>query len=255
MSIAAMLPKGIIQEQQYSFPYHHLPVLRADGSFSRQRTLSWGDEYLCYLYHTKELIENLQPSSMLEVGCGDGRFIGMMSPNILKRAGVDISARAISFAKAFCPDVDFSVADVASLSEKYDVVAAVEVLEHIPDELMAGFLKAIHARTKPGGHIVVTVPSTVKPLQAKHYRHYTLNTLESHIAQAGIPCSIAKSEFVYRPSVPLRIFRKLTTNRLWSLEIPLLERTIWSYVWGRLRYADEKSGYHLIAVLKNEDRV
>ena len=64
------------QEKQYQFPYHHLPLVDNSGNFYGTRGGKWGYGYLCNLYHTSELVNAIKPGSLLDVGCGDGRFLG-----------------------------------------------------------------------------------------------------------------------------------------------------------------------------------
>ena len=87
--------KQTIQENLYDFPYHYIPQVNEKGAVSRYRFLDWGFEYLCYILHIKDIIESLSPYSVLDVGCGEGRFLGLLSNQIVRKVGVDLSERAI----------------------------------------------------------------------------------------------------------------------------------------------------------------
>jgi hypothetical protein len=80
------------------------------------------------------IVRDLHPASFLDAGCAMGFLVETMHKRGVDAWGVDISEYAIS-------QVDDSVADrcrVASLAEpldrRYDLVACIEVVEHIPPE-------------------------------------------------------------------------------------------------------------------------
>ncbi len=239
-----------IQDKQYAFPYHYIPHLDANGYGIRLRHLPWGFEYLCYQLHVKEIVETLQPLSVLEVGCGDGFFIGQLGGCIKRRVGVDLSERAISFACAFHPEVEFYAVNAAELDEKFDAVAAIEVLEHIADAETGKFILTLSERTKTGGHVVLSVPTTAVPPQEKHYRHYDMSLLEREVKSSGAPLEIKSVEYVYRLNVVTKLYNRFTNNAIWIMELHPVRKMIWSYTWERLRIADQKNGRHLVVVLE-----
>jgi len=238
-----------IQDDLYSFPYHHIPHFDNEGVGVRFRTLNWGFEYLCYLRHIREIVQSLRPSSVLEVGCGDGRVIGMLDWGIDRRVGVDLSEQAIRFAKAFHPEVEFLSIDARELKETFDVVLAVEVLEHIPNEHVNTLLKTLEKRTNKDGYVVISVPTTVVPVRKKHYRHYDLELLQKQLEEASVPLDIVSAEYVYKKSQLVKQYLKFTQNHYWHIELKALNRLMWNYIWKRLRKTDEKHGQHLVVVL------
>jgi len=191
----------------------------------------------------------LKPGSILEVGCGDGRLIGSLATPGVQCVGVDLSARAIAFAQAFFPHVDFRVADVATLPETFDVVAAVEVLEHIPDDHLATFMSATMARVRKGGHLIISVPTTCMALNRKHYRHYDLDLLLKHVKLGAHNVELESSQFVFRNSTVFAMLSKFLFNRVWSFEIHALRRVLWRMALRNVR-ADSTSGRHLVAAFR-----
>jgi 2-polyprenyl-3-methyl-5-hydroxy-6-metoxy-1,4-benzoquinol methylase len=245
--------RAALQENQYTFPYHHICYLDARNVGRTRRHLSWGLEYLCYQRHVQDLVQRLRPGSVLEVGCGDGFFIGQLDASIRRRVGVDLSERAISFAKAFAPSVEFRAIDVDAMTETFDVVAAIEVLEHIEDGEVGRFLRGLARRTKTGGAVVITVPTTNVPLVPKHHRHYDLGLLERQLEKSQAPLAVTNVEYIFRPTQVLRAYLGLTHNRVWSGEIRILERLAWQYVWDHLRVATSKTGSHMVVTLKSHE--
>lgn len=241
--------KFAMQDGQYHFPYHHIPHFHGSRAAGDQpstiRHLGWGLEYLCYQRLLVERVRALAPDSLLDVGCGDGRFIGMIGPSVPVRKGVDLSEAAIGFARAFQPDVAFEVIDAAALTEQFDVVTSIETLEHIPEEATGHFLRALAARSRRD--VLIAVPTKVVPLTKKHHRHYDLALLEQQVAASGAPLMLESHEYIYRGSKLLKLWKRATANRLWTVEIAPLQRLAWRYVWNQLRDATERNGHHLLA--------
>lgn len=243
------MDKFDMQAGQYAFPYHYIPHLRADGSAMRTRELRWGMEYLCYQHHAAELVAALAPESVLEVGCGDGRFIGMLQDKVARCVGVDLVESAIRFASAFHPRVDFRCMDVDAIEEEFAVVAAIEVLEHIPDAAVAGFVRSMCGRLREGGHLVLCVPSDARPVQKKHYRHYNEASLDQHVQSAGVPLERVAVQHVFDPPWWWNRINNATCGNGLVLEIPALNRWLWRYVW-RNRLARPGDGRHVVAVYR-----
>lgn len=60
-----------IQESQYNFPYHHI-VGEIGRIPTRAVCIKWGLEYRAYVEHLLQLVAEVGPDTILEVGCGDG---------------------------------------------------------------------------------------------------------------------------------------------------------------------------------------
>lgn len=177
-----MKEKFKIQDDQYAFPYHHLVTFR---DFDTHKVMMWGFEYYAYISKVISLVKGRSFSSLLDVGCGEGKMILELSREVPggKLKGVDLSERAILFARAFNfgNTAEFSCEDVSTMSERYDIITLVETLEHIPDDEVPGFVQAVAARLNEGGILVVSVPAVNFPVLTKHYRHYDLSLLSAHL--------------------------------------------------------------------------
>jgi SAM-dependent methyltransferase len=239
-----------IQDSLYGFPYHYIPHFTSDGTPSLTRKLNWGFDYLCYQQHLREKVLSLNPESVLEVGCGDGYFIGNLPSSIPVRVGADMSSRAIAFARAFHPDCTFYDQDAAFIGDRFDVVAAIEVIEHIPEKELPGFFNVLYEPLNDNGRVIISVPTTVMPLNKKHYRHYTKELLEKQLQQSGVDLQIIETEHVFSQPWWYGIFKRLLSNKLFSMEIKPFMRLAWRDIWRNHRIADENTGFHLVAVLK-----
>ena len=240
----------VVQDSRYGFPYHHLPHRITPDSYAIGRWLSWGLEYLVYQEFVAQMIRGLAPHSILEVGCGDGRLVGLLADTVPVRVGADLSRRAIAFARAFHPDATFFCQSTDDLTGQYDVVVAVEVLEHVPDADVQRFLHGLRERVAPGGALILSVPTTVLKPNPKHYRHYTLPLLVHQLQSAGIDTLNMVSHFVFREDWLLRFFRRATLNRYWVLEVPLINRYMWAHACKNCVNADALTGRHLVVCLR-----
>jgi len=163
-----------IQEEQYSFPYHHLVTF---GRFNNQKTLHGGLNYFGYVSRLITIISGLEWKSLLDIGCGDGKLIYELAPKLRDRnlTGLDYSKKAISFATAFNFENTntkfFSSYDDIN-NQQFDCITLVETLEHIKDNEVAPLAESIYSLLAPNGMFVICVPTTNDPLNVKHFRHY-----------------------------------------------------------------------------------
>jgi 2-polyprenyl-3-methyl-5-hydroxy-6-metoxy-1,4-benzoquinol methylase len=205
-------------------------------------------EYLCYLLYVVKEVQLLSPRSVLDVGCGDGCFLGMLGQEIERRVGIDLSERAIRFARAFHPEVEYRCEDLQHLEEAFDVVTAIEVLEHIRDDKISGFAQALFERVHRDGRLIVSVPTTVVPVNRKHYRHYTVDLLQDQMR--GARFKLIKADYIYRNNLLFEQVLRLLNNRSWSVNSAVVRRCLWRFVQKRIVKAVRQDGRHLIAVFK-----
>lgn len=163
------------QDEQYRLPYHYIPNL-ANGRFSQHLYWDWGFRYLGGLHLVQEELEKLTFSSLVDIGCGDGRFLREIKrkhPEI-RLLGVDYSKRAIRLASALNPDICFRQVDICRdpVNEGFDVGTLIEVLEHIKPSEISSFLGAVQNLLAQKHVLIVTVPHKNKRLIEKHYQHF-----------------------------------------------------------------------------------
>lgn len=171
-----------IQEDQYVFPYHYLTAEKG-GDFFQHAYWSWGFRYLGGIYLAQILCGEQEFQSLLDIGCGDGRFLAELAGENKNRRlkGVDYSQRAIGLAKALHPEIDYVSADITTDDfggEKFDVITLIEVLEHIPPSKLAVFFERCASFLRPGGRMIITVPHKNKNLNEKHFQHFDSGLLK-----------------------------------------------------------------------------
>jgi len=177
-----MKEKFKIQESQYSFPYHHLVNF---DDFSNYLATVSGIEYYGYMKKILKLIKSRNFESLLDVGCGDGKMIFELAKFLpdKKFTGVDLSERAILFARAFNYEnkAEFYCGDVSVVSGGFDIITMIEVLEHVPENEIKTLVSDVYEKLNENGLLVVSVPSDNFPVQSKHYRHYNLELLKKQL--------------------------------------------------------------------------
>lgn len=158
----------LVQEEQYSFPYHYL------GLYSELHRRILHRHYLSELDRIVRLASPRPGSRWLDIGCGDGRLAYELRGSSVNYVGIDHSSRALSFARAFCPDGTFINGSASGdiLEGKFDWISMVQVLEHIQPDRVRDALGTIATQLAPGGRALVSVPSVNLPLSAKHFQHF-----------------------------------------------------------------------------------
>jgi 2-polyprenyl-3-methyl-5-hydroxy-6-metoxy-1,4-benzoquinol methylase len=248
--------KSRLQSAQYRFPYHHIPHFLSDGRPSVVRGLSWGLEYLCYTQAAAAIAVKVQPASVLDVGCGDGAFLSVLnSAGLQNLSGIDVVEEAIRLAHALVPHAQFEKLDINEVTGLFELVTAIEVLEHISDELLTSFVRALQDRVIPGGHLLVCVPTTVRRLNPKHFRHFDLSLLSKIISAAAPELVLKETLHVFASSRLISALSRACFNRFWTLEVHAIQSLAWKYIQRVLATAPAGKACHLIALYQRQASV
>lgn len=241
-----------IQNSQYTYPYHYIPYFTKRG-FCRKRILEWGGEYLSYLKFVEYELIKRKAFQILDVGCGDGRFLNILKEDgsFTKIKGIDLSEQAILLAKAFNPEIDFEKKSIADEKEQWRALTCIEVLEHISDDEISFFIRRMAQLLKPNGEIFIVVPSVNIPMKSKHYRHYTLKVLENQIQESCSGLKLVKGCYIVPAQSNLdKLAKKFFINKI--CEFRGYDRFRWNRLWRNGLIASEKTGTHVFAVLSKK---
>jgi 2-polyprenyl-3-methyl-5-hydroxy-6-metoxy-1,4-benzoquinol methylase len=109
-----------------------------------------------------ELWAKASPSSILDVGCGEGVLIHKWAQRLGDRrvVGIDLEDPAIQaeWEKRPAPNLEYKIMKAENLpfaDGEFALASAIEVLEHVPDP---EHTVAEMARVARGGHLLVSVP-------------------------------------------------------------------------------------------------
>ncbi len=120
-------------------------------------------------YIRRQILRRVPGGRLLDVGCGLGLFLETMRGEF-ELYGVDLSEYAVGQAGRRLPDARLTVGSLTDglpFDEIFDVVTAINIFEHL--EQPGAGLAAVRAALRPGGLLVVHLPTIGNRLQAKLY--------------------------------------------------------------------------------------
>jgi SAM-dependent methyltransferase len=153
-----------------------------DPPLSPRATLRWSV--------AGRLVDQLRPTSVLELGCGLGA-VGVRLAKLARYTAAEPDERSWRTARDRIAPLGGTVIHgdhTAVEGGPFDVVCAFEVLEHIEDDAAA--LDQWLPLVRPGGHLLLSVPADPErfgpsDVLVGHYRRYTAEQLEERLARAG----------------------------------------------------------------------
>ncbi|MFH8093007.1 MAG: class I SAM-dependent methyltransferase [Candidatus Aenigmatarchaeota archaeon] len=141
---------------------------------------------------------------VLDVGCGSGRFIRLLSSLVKEIHGIDISEEALKIAKNM-KIKNASLKKGSALKIPYgnnffDKVICIDVIEHIRDDEKV--LKEIKRVLKKGGEGIIYFPKGFDPI---HYHSYDIKK----IAKLAKRCKIKVDKILIHRSILDKIVNPL----------------------------------------------
>ncbi len=100
--------------------------------------------------------------TMLDVGCGEGRFCRMLTARGISTTGIDPAPSLIGRARSLDPDGDYRIAGAEALpcdDESFDLVVSYLSLIDIPD--VAAAITEMTRVLRPGGHLLIANLSSI----------------------------------------------------------------------------------------------
>ncbi|PIB33949.1 hypothetical protein BFP72_00120 [Reichenbachiella sp. 5M10] len=241
----------LIQEEQYSFPYHYIP--QGKPNFTISYYWAWGINYVAATEFLIEKLEKINFRKLIDVGTGDGRLVKDFSAKFpeQKIVGVDYSAHAIKLAQVLNPTCEFRSLDIFTedLEEKFDCLSLIEVFEHIPLDMAAGFAKRIAHYVEDKGDVIITVPHKNKPLIDKHYQHFTKESLYAYYEE---DFDLIEVEYIQKSSVAASMIKGLLSNGLFVLNAQGLKNTLYGWFSKYCFRANENNGTRLYMHLRKK---
>lgn len=134
----------------------------------------------------KSIIPFVLNKKVIDYGCGIGLGSHMMSFFAEKVLGFDFCKKAVEEASRVFKSPNLTFVDILHTEYfcKYDIVAMVEVLEHLEKVDLESFLRIYSqcipeiACTTPDGITMPYQPKTMQERRGYHVWHYTLKELE-----------------------------------------------------------------------------
>jgi len=162
-------------------------------------------------------------STVLEIGCGQGA-VGMRiaARHDYTAVELDVDSWALAAPRVAMVSAEARVlrGDLSALpaAERFDVVCAFEVIEHVDDD--AGALRSWAARVRPGGELVLSTPADPERFGpwdtlAGHYRRYEPARLAALLEDAGLV-----DVRVRRYDAPLGFLLEAVRDRVARRQVP-----------------------------------
>ena len=160
----------------------------------------------------------VQNTELIDFGCGTGIMLKELC-KLGEVTGLDKNANALDFCRNRV-DVRLVQADLSErlpLDTKYDVGVALDVLEHIEDDLSA--LINMRDTLQYGSTLIITVPAfkfmwSTHDEQCAHKRRYSYKELEKLIISSGLIIDYLSyyNSFLFPVIALLRCFNKVFNN-------------------------------------------
>ena len=138
------------------------------------------------------VLASARGKTYLDVGCGVGDLAYRAFKRGYKAVGIDLEEDIIAEGNKLYKGIDLyvkSVFDIQEIPGKYDTMSAIDVIEHIQDDVEA--LKKMATRLSKNGRLIIVVPGHsslygIRDRNLGHYRRYTRFELESKLKKAGL---------------------------------------------------------------------
>jgi len=184
---------------------------------------------------TKKNIEKEYSSGkLLDMGCGLGLFLKLWNPKKWELFGVDISKKAVGYAKNKGLNVKQDSLEETDFSDNYfDVITMFYVLEHLPNPLKV--LKEVRRVLKKDGLLVIRIPQSISAERflkffgvrrnlfhpPMHLYDFSTKILKEFLLKAGFK---RIETVIGKPTSPERRIERFWTNyfNLWAQGIYFL---------------------------------
>jgi 2-polyprenyl-3-methyl-5-hydroxy-6-metoxy-1,4-benzoquinol methylase len=109
--------------------------------------------------------EMAQDKSVLDCATGKGYGAFILSHHAKKVVGIDLNDNSLKIASESFLGINHliykkqDIFTLSNLGEKFDLITAFEVIEHIPHERTVEFLKSLYEALNPGGVLLISTPN------------------------------------------------------------------------------------------------
>ena len=151
----------------------------------------------------------------------------------------------IGFAKLISPYIEFQVQrgeDLPFDKKSFDLVTAIEVIEHVEDGKEEVFLRELKRVLQEEGLLILTTPSWNLRLTHHHYRHYSIDRLTDLVASIGLSLICVKGQ-----SIPCYGFKRKLRKRMNLFPV------IWKFWKFSFRETNPEKSLNLIVAAKHKE--
>lgn len=176
-----------------------------------------------YFYIVKDVV-NFMPTSILEIGAGDGIVKACLQPMVKGYTVLDVNSK-------LKPDITADLRDYqASIENNFDCVIAADVLEHMPFADFEQCLKNLYSYLKNGGKALLTIP---------HRRSNFLFMTPTQIPHVvTVPTGFLSIGAFYRRFIKRKIW--IDPHHCWELGDGKIRISDVEQVFGKVGFTKEK---------------
>lgn len=202
---------------------------------------------------------------ILDFGCGSGYLVGELQKMGYDAYGSDMFKEAIEYGRSEgIQNLEIASKDqIWPLGATFDVILALDVIEHIEDDL--GAIRGLKEVLNSGGFLVITVPAYqwlwgVQDEVAHHFRRYTLKSLLTLFHDHSDLSVIKKSyfnTFLFMPIAAVRLFSRLFNLKKRESDFDInnnflnkVFHTLFNFEAKLLRYFNFPFGVSILLVIK-----
>jgi len=137
------------------------------------------------------LLDGRMGGSLLDAGCGTGGFLAWAAETgrFSRRCGIDLSVEAVELARETVPGAELHAAPLDQIpfgDEEFDLAVSLDVLQHVPEDLLDASLKELRRVLKPGGALLVRTNGDREARRERDdWRAYDAATLAADLRRAG----------------------------------------------------------------------
>lgn len=155
-------------------------VVDPDG-VTRDRQQESKERKLFVSRHKEKIdyINELPAGKILDVGCGQGHLLSAVDKG-WQKYGVDVSKMATKVAKKYGEIVCSTLQETGYLSNYFDIVTIVNVVEHVVDPV--GLVKEIRRVLKPNGKLIMETPDFDGALARRFGNKFRLLHDKGHVS-------------------------------------------------------------------------
>lgn len=198
-------------------------IQRTSSFFDEKMVQRWGHAYDIFL---KGWLPSNKNVAILEIGCGDGRFLYFLKTRgYTNIQGVDISPQQVELAKQVIENVieADAIKYLSNHPDSFDLIVGLDIIEHFKKDEVLLFLQACYKALQSGGRLILQTPNAESPWGIKvRYADFTHELIFD-------PCCLKKllelggfARIELRPAEPvvhgiLSLIRFLIWKIIWFL--------------------------------------
>ncbi len=156
---------------KYHYGYTHLPAPPMPYRLISRLLAS---------FFYKDTLPYIENGRVLDVGCGNGRYIRRMNSLGWRCEGVEFNETAVNVCRQAGLKVFHGELKNAHFADDFfDLVTARQLIEHLPDPI--GFVQEITRILKPGGRFVVITPNNLSLGKKLFGKRWFANEVPRHL--------------------------------------------------------------------------